>query len=154
MISKNFSLTAIGIAFFISIGSASAQPTGSASDFSQEGQNLFKQFSKGFVCAFTPNDCKSTFVKEMIAQLGATYPTKNIVICATNLNCDWPQMRREYMYHKVDYDYTLGGNVSYHVWAFERSAAPAVFVRHGDGGWLNWAYRGWVDRNDNRLSFN
>ncbi len=50
----------------------------------------------------------------------------------------------------VVYDAKVSGiHGTYRVLAFE----SGDFVNHGDGGWINWAFRGWFDRNGNSVTF-
>ncbi|PAC98743.1 stress response protein YvgO [Bacillus paralicheniformis] len=39
--------------------------------------------------------------------------------------------------------------VVYGIWVFE----SGEFTNKGDGGWDNWAFRGWFDRNDKHVTF-
>jgi len=46
------------------------------------------------------------------------------------------------------------GSTNYHgitfgIWAFQ----SGEFTNHGDGGWINWAFRGWFNRNDKHVVF-
>ncbi|APT48772.1 stress protein [Bacillus pumilus] len=41
------------------------------------------------------------------------------------------------------------GNVVYGIWVFE----SGTFKNNGDGGWDNWAFRGWFDRQDKFVTF-
>ncbi|MEI2580607.1 hypothetical protein [Scytonema sp. PRP1] len=43
-----------------------------------------------------------------------------------------------------------GGSITYGIWAFE----SGEFTNKGDGGWINWAFRGWFDRNGGYVKFN
>lgn len=40
--------------------------------------------------------------------------------------------------------------VTYGIWAFE----DGEFTNKGDGGWINWAFRGSFDRNEGHVKFN
>ena len=42
------------------------------------------------------------------------------------------------------------GGVTYGIWAFE----SGEFTNQGDGGWINWAFRGWFERDGNYVKFN
>ncbi|WP_435051387.1 stress response protein YvgO [Bacillus subtilis] len=39
--------------------------------------------------------------------------------------------------------------VVYGIWVFE----DGEFTNQGDGGWDNWAFKGWFDRNDKHVTF-
>lgn len=41
------------------------------------------------------------------------------------------------------------GNVVYGIWVFE----SGTFKNNGDGGWDNWAFRGWFDRQNKFVTF-
>ncbi|MFI8623808.1 stress protein [Bacillus altitudinis] len=41
------------------------------------------------------------------------------------------------------------GKVVYGIWVFE----SGTFKNNGDGGWDNWAFRGWFDRQDKFVTF-
>lgn len=40
-------------------------------------------------------------------------------------------------------------NLIFGIWAFE----SGEFTNQGDGGWINWAFRGWFDRHDKHVIF-
>ncbi|MED1773665.1 stress protein [Bacillus velezensis] len=39
--------------------------------------------------------------------------------------------------------------ITYGIWVFEDGS----FTNKGDGGWINWAFRGWFDRDGNSVEF-
>ncbi|MGO0709869.1 MULTISPECIES: hypothetical protein [Bacillus] len=39
--------------------------------------------------------------------------------------------------------------ITYGIWVFEDGS----FTNKGDGGWINWAFRGWFDRDGNHVEF-
>ena len=46
------------------------------------------------------------------------------------------------------------GSANYHgviygIWVFE----SGQFTNQGDGGWINWAFKGWFDRNGQTVTF-
>ncbi|WP_395894402.1 stress protein [Bacillus safensis subsp. safensis] len=41
------------------------------------------------------------------------------------------------------------GSITYGVWVFENGS----FTNKGDGGYINWAFRGWFDRNGGFVNF-
>ncbi|MCH0542554.1 hypothetical protein I3F58_23950 [Streptomyces sp. MUM 203J] len=50
----------------------------------------------------------------------------------------------------VKYDARISGHYgTYRVLVFE----SGEFTNHGDGGWINWAFRGWFDRNGSHVKF-
>ncbi|MCP9944802.1 stress protein [Streptomyces somaliensis] len=42
------------------------------------------------------------------------------------------------------------GNIHYGLWVFE----SGEFTNKGDGGWINWGFRGWYERNGGHVKFN
>ncbi|AXG79407.1 stress protein [Streptomyces paludis] len=48
------------------------------------------------------------------------------------------------LYANVKWD-----KIHYGVWIFE----SGEFTNLGDGGWINWGFRGWFDRNDKHVKF-
>ncbi|MGW5849008.1 stress protein [Streptomyces sp. NPDC055254] len=52
--------------------------------------------------------------------------------------------------HGVVYDAKVSGiHGKYRVLVFE----SGQFTNHGDGGWINWAFRGWFDRDGGYVNF-
>ncbi|WP_236239729.1 stress protein [Streptomyces sp. CC228A] len=50
----------------------------------------------------------------------------------------------------VVYDARISGiHGTYRVIVFE----SGTFTNHGDGGWINWAFRGWFDRDGGHVTF-
>jgi hypothetical protein len=41
------------------------------------------------------------------------------------------------------------GGITYGIWAFE----DGEFTNKGDGGWINWAFKGWFDRDGSHVKF-
>ncbi|AXE24273.1 stress protein [Streptomyces globosus] len=41
------------------------------------------------------------------------------------------------------------GNIHYGLWIFE----SGQFTNQGDGGWINWGFRGWFDRDGGHINF-
>lgn len=39
--------------------------------------------------------------------------------------------------------------ITYGIWVFEDGS----FTNKGDGGWINWAFRGWFDRDGDHVEF-
>ncbi|MGW0395002.1 stress protein [Streptomyces sp. NPDC003042] len=42
------------------------------------------------------------------------------------------------------------GNIHYGLWIFE----SGTFANQGDGGWINWGFKGWFERNGGNVKFN
>ena len=42
------------------------------------------------------------------------------------------------------------GNIHYGLWIFE----SGQFTNNGDGGWINWGFVGWFERNGGHVKFN
>ena len=41
------------------------------------------------------------------------------------------------------------GSITYGIWAFE----DGEFTNKGDGGWINWAFQGWFERDGHYVKF-
>ncbi|MDM5152688.1 stress protein [Bacillus sp. DX1.1] len=44
---------------------------------------------------------------------------------------------------------TVYDGITFGIWVFE----DGEFTNQGDGGWINWAFRGWFDRNGSHVKF-
>ncbi|OJH61898.1 stress protein, partial [Bacillus subtilis] len=44
---------------------------------------------------------------------------------------------------------TVYDGISYGIWVFE----DGTFTTKGDGGWINWDFRGWFDRDVSTVAF-
>ncbi|MER5767361.1 stress protein [Streptomyces sp. NPDC001985] len=52
--------------------------------------------------------------------------------------------------HGLVYDARVSGiHGTYRVFVFE----SGEFTNHGDGGWINWGFRGWFTQNGNHVNF-
>ncbi|MFE3068922.1 stress protein [Streptomyces sp. NPDC059247] len=52
--------------------------------------------------------------------------------------------------HGVQFDARIKSDYgTYRVIVFE----SGTFTNHGDGGWINWAFKGWFDRNGGNVTF-
>ncbi|MFF3652610.1 stress protein [Streptomyces sp. NPDC002181] len=87
---------------------------------------------------------RSGYVKSLME--GAFYQTgqRYNVMVINNANSYTPKLRG------VVYDAKVSGiHGTYRVLVFE----SGEFTNHGDGGWINWAFRGWFDRNGGHVKF-
>ncbi|MFD8887249.1 stress protein [Streptomyces erythrochromogenes] len=87
---------------------------------------------------------RSGYVKSLME--GAFYESgqRYNVMVINNANHYTPNL------HGVVYDAKVSGiHGTYRVLVFE----SGQFTNHGDGGWINWAFRGWFDRDGGHVNF-
>lgn len=85
--------------------------------------------------AFVKNLMETAFYKA-----GERY---NVMVC--NLNNDYEnRLNNVKMYASANYRGIIFG-----IWIFE----DGEFTNRGDGGWINWAFRGWFERNGGHVRF-
>ncbi|MFJ3631294.1 stress protein [Streptomyces sp. NPDC090112] len=87
---------------------------------------------------------RSGYVKSLME--GAFYESgqRYNVMVINNANSYTPNLRG------VVYDAKVSGiHGTYRVLVFE----SGEFTNHGDGGWINWAFRGWFDRDGGHVKF-
>ncbi|WP_420079097.1 stress protein [Streptomyces sp. JL4002] len=87
---------------------------------------------------------RSGYVKSLME--GAFYESgqRYNVMVINNANSYTPNLRG------VVYDAKVSGiHGTYRVLVFE----SGEFTNHGDGGWINWAFRGWFDRDGGHVTF-
>ncbi|MEH6891242.1 hypothetical protein V7024_16350 [Bacillus sp. JJ864] len=94
--------------------------------------------------AVNANANRSGFVKNVMESTfysaGQRY---NVMVF--NLNQGYvEQFRGVKFYGSTNYNGTIYG-----IWVFE----DGEFTNEGDGGWINWAFKGWFDRNDKHVKF-
>ncbi|ALC81242.1 hypothetical protein [Bacillus gobiensis] len=62
-----------------------------------------------------------------------------------NLNQEY-----DYQFNDVQfYGSAVYDGITYGIWVFKDGS----FDNKGDGGWINWTFRGWFDRTDNHVDF-
>lgn len=49
----------------------------------------------------------------------------------------------------VFYGSAVYSGITFGIWAFQ----SGEFTNNGDGGWINWAFRGWFERNGQHVVF-
>ncbi|KOV52632.1 hypothetical protein [Streptomyces sp. H036] len=88
---------------------------------------------------------RSGYVKSLME--GAFYESgqRYNVMVINNANSYTPNL------HGVVYDAKVSGiHGTYRVLVFE----SGQFTNHGDGGWINWGFVGWYERNGGHVKFN
>lgn len=87
---------------------------------------------------------RSGFVKNLMN--GAFYGAgQRYNVMVFNLSQNYQQsFRGVKFYGSAVYD-----GVTFGIWVFE----DGEFLNQGDGGWINWAFSGWFDRNDQYVRF-
>ncbi|KAF8991073.1 hypothetical protein BDQ17DRAFT_1433353 [Cyathus striatus] len=99
------------------------------------------------------NKRREKFVHDALDKYGRLHPGCNIIVVHTDLGYDknfqgqegkdWGKAHEE-VWIKIG-----GGSKGYDIFWFKKG----TFVRHGDGGWLNWGYTGSPKREDNKLTY-
>ncbi len=94
--------------------------------------------------AIKSDDNRSGFVKNLMEQtFYAAGQQYNVM--AFNLSQEYEDhFNGVKFYASATYD-----SVVYGIWAFE----DGEFTNKGDGGWINWAFRGWFDRDGGHVKF-
>ncbi|KAJ3511734.1 hypothetical protein NMY22_g15557 [Coprinellus aureogranulatus] len=125
---------------------------------SSNNQTLYQTMASGIVKAVLElvstivgqvnddNEGRSEFTQKVVSEGHKKWPEYNWVICHTDHSThfdgeqgkDWDHFHREY-------DIKIGGTIGYEVYWFR----SGTFERHGDGGYLNWAYYGNVKSTSN-----
>lgn len=67
----------------------------------------------------------------------------NVMVFNLNVDHDY-SLQGVYAYGSANYD-----GIIYGIWVFEEG----TFVNKGDGGYINWAFIGWFDRNEGSVTF-
>ncbi|THV00213.1 hypothetical protein K435DRAFT_719190 [Dendrothele bispora CBS 962.96] len=63
----------------------------------------------------------------------------NYVVCHTEHDAKWDGKEGvDWSHSHQEFDIQVGGTIGYEIYA----AKSGVFTRIGDGGFLNWAYKG------------
>ncbi|KAJ3524998.1 hypothetical protein NMY22_g10761 [Coprinellus aureogranulatus] len=85
------------------------------------------------------NEGRSGFTQRAVRRCREKWPKYNWVICHTDHSTHFDgKQGKEWGHFHREYDIQIGGTIGYEVYWFE----SGKFVRHGDGGYLNWAYFG------------
>ncbi|MFJ3933580.1 MULTISPECIES: stress protein [unclassified Streptomyces] len=89
-------------------------------------------------------DNRGTFVQEAVNKaFDAAGGRHNVMLF--NLS----QGYQERLHGKRVYANVQWGNIYYGLWISE----SGEFTNTGDGGWINWGFRGWFDRNGGHVTF-
>ncbi|MEW1722828.1 stress protein [Streptomyces sp. NPDC093109] len=89
-------------------------------------------------------DNRGTFVRDAMNKAFVAAGSRHNVM-VFNLS----QGYKERLTNKRVYANVQWGNIYYGLWIFE----SGEFTNTGDGGWINWGFRGWFDRNDKHVKF-
>ena len=96
-------------------------------------------------CAVHGDQDRSAFVKNLMeSTFYATGQRYNVMVFNLGQNYD-------HRFNGVQfYGSAVYQNLTFGIWVFE----SGEFTNQGDGGWINWAFRGRFERNGNHVKFN
>ncbi|MBZ9593655.1 MULTISPECIES: stress protein [Streptomyces] len=90
-------------------------------------------------------DDRGTFVQEAVDKaFKAAGGWHNVMLFNLSQNYN-DQFQGTRVYANVKW-----GNIHYGLWIFE----SGQFTNQGDGGWINWGFTGWYERNGGHVKFN
>ncbi|MGW2275228.1 stress protein [Streptomyces yangpuensis] len=90
-------------------------------------------------------DNRGTFVQEAVDKaFNAAGGRHNVMLFNLSQNYN-DQFQGTRVYANVQW-----GNIHYGLWIFE----SGQFTNQGDGGWINWGFVGWYERNGGNVKFN
>ncbi|MEU4359889.1 stress protein [Streptomyces virginiae] len=90
-------------------------------------------------------DDRGTFVQEAVDKaFKAAGGRHNVMLFNLSQNYN-DQFQGTRVYANVQW-----GNIHYGLWIFE----SGQFTNQGDGGWINWGFVGWYERNGGHVKFN
>ncbi|MFC9586712.1 stress protein [Streptomyces yangpuensis] len=90
-------------------------------------------------------DNRGTFVQEAVDKaFNAAGGRHNVMLFNLSQNYN-DQFQGTRVYANVQW-----GNIHYGLWIFE----SGQFTNQGDGGWINWGFVGWYERNGGHVTFN
>lgn len=102
--------------------------------------------------AVTAYNDRGRFVQDLMnASFDCAGKRYNVMIFNNGFNCDkqFNGLKFEGLAKMQSGVPPFVGTYSYRVWIFE----DGTFRNRGDGGWINWGFKGWFDRNGNSVSF-
>jgi len=88
------------------------------------------------------HEAESEFTQNMITQLGASYPTWNAIVVTSDE--DYEFSFNNYVYAHQECDIGLGFTKGYDIYVLDYG----TFQLNGDGGFINWAFGGNYDFQD------
>ncbi len=92
---------------------------------------------------------RDAFARDLTSALTAKYPDYDAIAFAVAHTCTGA-----FVHQHAECYYASGASTGYDVYLV-RHGDQAQCVRHGDGGWINWAvYGSHYTRNDNVVTFN
>ncbi|KAF2086393.1 hypothetical protein K490DRAFT_66582 [Saccharata proteae CBS 121410] len=77
---------------------------------------------------------RQAFTQRVVADVSAQFPGQSVVVC--NVGYSLTGSGQQLVY-STSYNAKIGSDVTFDVIVFK---SPKDFVRHGDGGYQNWAY--------------
>ncbi|MGW5849009.1 hypothetical protein ACWFQ8_13845 [Streptomyces sp. NPDC055254] len=90
-------------------------------------------------------DDRGAFVRDAVDKaFNAAGGRHNVMLFNLSQNYD-DQFQGTRVYANVQW-----GNIHYGLWIFE----SGQFTNNGDGGWINWGFVGWFERNGGHVKFN
>ncbi|KAJ8702334.1 hypothetical protein PTI98_001057 [Pleurotus ostreatus] len=82
---------------------------------------------------------RETFTKEVVSEMRARFPQFNWIIVHVKHTTKFDGTRGVDWGHKHhELDIQIGGTIGYEIYNFK----SGEFTRHGDGGFINWAFQG------------
>ncbi|MEV6683311.1 stress protein [Streptomyces erythrochromogenes] len=133
----------------VSSPAASEPDTAAAADKSVSVTVSMDQLGRGKAIADAlrgiKTDNRGTFVQEAIDKaFKAAGSRHNVMLFNLSQNYN-DQFQGTRVYANVQW-----GNIHYGLWVFE----SGQFTNQGDGGWINWGFVGWYERNGGHVKFN
>ncbi len=89
---------------------------------------------------------RSRFTQDFVTNARNQYPDYNVVIIHTNHS-----RSGIYIHQHVELDFFLGTTIGYEIY-FSKIGDPFDLVNLGDGGYINWAFNGYFNRDGNHIS--
>ncbi|KAF7436587.1 hypothetical protein PC9H_003420 [Pleurotus ostreatus] len=85
------------------------------------------------------NQKREAFTKEVVSEMRARFPQFNWIIVHVKHTTKFDGTRGVDWGHKHhELDIQIGGTIGYEIYNFK----SGEFTRHGDGGFINWAFQG------------
>jgi len=103
------------------------------------------QVAKEIESLINRNNNRDGFVKNIMNHAFYNWGKQQYNVMVFNLSQEYKQQFRNVKY----YDTANYQGITYGIWIFE----SGTFENKGDGGWINWAFSGWFERNDKYVTF-
>ncbi|KAF4604958.1 hypothetical protein EYR40_003741 [Pleurotus pulmonarius] len=133
-----FALIHISSLFAIVLASPIAKPRSLGADHALE--TLTKSLVEGIIGGIQQDDRRrEEYTQGLVREMRAQFPEFNWVICHPEHDYKFDGERGVDWGHKhEEFDLVIGGTVGYEIYNFR----SGEFTRHGDGGFINWAFNG------------